>query len=244
MSTRRQCSTDSQAPSPYVTHEHPFFEKPRKEQKRFQRNLVLGALLLITAAGTLLFLVGLLPLVFVVFAIVLSIIAPFLDVPGMVKAGKLRYYSPFLLGEAERNRTVVLHAGTLFDFYFLFPTDMPAGRRKRLVLAGMIDGLIHLIEHYEEARQTDVTIRMTSYILNERNAEKLGLEKRPTDVLQKLILYYNYFNLSASYSLLARRLRFPPVRSVQTFEGSMADLVKRKPYLQRLAQSRQLAAAC
>lgn len=217
-----------------MTLEHPFFAKSPREQKRFQRKLALSALLFLVVAGGLLFLAGLLPLIAVVFAVLLSIIAPFFDVPGMVQAGKLRYDSPFLLAEAERNRTVVLHAGTLFDFYFLFPKEMPAHERKRLVLAGMIEGLIHLIERHEEGGDNGLTVRTTSYILNARNARKLGLEKQPTDALQTVILYYNYFNLTASYSLLNRRLRFPSVRSVQTFEGSMAALIQRKPELERL----------
>lgn len=220
---------------------HPFFEKSRKEQKRFQRNLALVSLLFLVVAGGVLFLIGLLPLIFVVFAIVLSLIAPFFDVPSLVRAGKLRYCSPFLLCEAEKNGKVILHAGTLFDFYFMFPKEMSARDRKRLVLSGMIDGLIHLIEHYEERCNVDLTVRTTSYILNERNAANLGLEKQPTDALQMLILYYNYFNLTASFSLLNRRLRFPPVKSVQTFEGSMAKLIERKPYLEKLRASRGLA---
>jgi len=219
-----------------MTLEHPFFQKSRMEQKRFQRNLALVSMLLLIVAGGALFLVGLLPLIIVVFAILLSIIAPFFDVPGLVRVGKLRYCSPFLLCEAEKNGKVVLHAGTLFDFYIMFTKDMSAQDRKRLVLSGMIDGLSHLIEHYEKSHRTDVTVRVTSYILNERNAAKLGLERRPTDVVQTLILYYNFFNLMASYSLLNRRLRFPSVKSVQTFEGSMAELIKRKPYLEKLRE--------
>src|SRR6056297_4005962 len=103
-----------------MTHQHPFFLKSHAEQKRFQARLVSVSLLFIGAVSALLYLAGLLPLIFLVFALVLSIIAPFLDVPAMVRSGRLRYYSPFLLGEAERNSTLVLHAGTLFDSWFLF----------------------------------------------------------------------------------------------------------------------------
>lgn len=224
-----------------MTHQHPFFLKSRTEQKRFQATLVLASLLFIGAIGALLYLAGLLPLIFLVFALVLSIIAPFLDVPAMVRSGKLRYYSPFLLGEAERNSTLVLHAGTLFDSWFLFRKDMSASERKRLAMGGMIEGMINLIEDHEKADRRDLKVRTTSYILNERSAAKLGLEKRPTDAFQTLILYYNYFNLAASYSLLNRRLAFPPIRSVQTFEGSMAALAERKPFLEKLQNSRRLA---
>ena len=212
---------------------HPFFEKTRQDQKRFQVQLALVALLVLVAAGGLLFLAGLLPLLAVVVAVLLSIIAPFYDVPGMVRAGKLHYYSPFLLGETERNGKVVLHAGTLFDFYFLFPPSMPAPERKRLALTGMIDGLLQLIERHQCSGRTDLRIRLTSYILNERNAKRLGLETQPTDGLRSILLYYNFFNLTASYSLLHRRLRFPRVRSVQTFEGDIAKLVERKLQLEK-----------
>lgn len=224
-----------------MTHKHPFFLKSRKEQKRFQVRLVLASLLFVVVIGALLYLAGLLPLIFLVFALVLSIIAPFLDVPAMVRSGKLRYYSPFLLGEAERKSTLVLHAGTLFDSWFLFRKDMSAGERKRLAMGGMIEGMINLIEDHERADRHDLKVRTTSYILNERSAAKLGLEKRPTDALQTLILYYNYFNLAASYSLLNRRLTLPSIKSVQTFEGSMSEMVERKPFLEKLKNSRRLA---
>lgn len=228
-------------PPAEVTLQHPYFWKSREEQSRFQRNLALVSLLLLGAAGGALFLVGLTPLIFVAFAIILSMIAPFFDVPGLVRAGKLRYCSPFLLCEAARNGKVVLHTGTLFDFHFMFTKDMSARERKRLVLAGMIDGLIDLIEHYEEQGGSELAVRTTSYILNDRNAERLGLEKQPTDTLQALILYYNYFNLAACYSLLHRRLRFPSVRSVETFEGSMARLIEKKTYLLKLRERHRRA---
>ena len=58
---------------------------------------------------------------------------------------------------------------------------------------------------------------------------------------QTLILYYNYFNLAASYSLLNRRLALPSIKSVQTFEGSMAALTEHRPFLEKLRNSRRLA---
>ena len=58
-----------------VTHQHPFFQKSRREQRRFQATLVLVSLLFIGAIGALLYLAGLWPLIFLVFALVLSIIA-------------------------------------------------------------------------------------------------------------------------------------------------------------------------
>ncbi|MDT8322247.1 MAG: hypothetical protein RQ826_17155 [Xanthomonadales bacterium] len=48
-------------------------------------------------------------------------------------------------------------------------------------------------------------------------------------------------NLAASYSLLNRRLAFPSIKSVQTFEGSMAALAERRPFLEKLRNSRRLA---
>ncbi len=221
--------------------QHPYFQKSRAEQKRFQRNLVLGSVLLIVLAGAVLYLVGLLLLIPLVLVLLLSIIAPFIDVPGLVGAGKMRYYSPFLLCEAEKNQKLNLHAGTLFDFYFMFPKAMPAAERKRLAHAGMIEGLLNLISCHENSERPKLKVRTTTYILNQRSARKLGLEKQPTDLLHTLILYYNYFNLMASYSLLNRRLSFPSVRSIQTFEGDMAALIKRKPYLEKIRNSRRLA---
>lgn len=225
-----------------MTFEHPFFRRSDKEQRRFQFKLGLASLIVLLVSGGLLFAVVQLPLLLLVlaveFAVVLSIIAPFFDVPALVRSGKLRYYSPFLLAERERNGTVVLHAGTLFDSWFLFPREMPAGDRKRLALTGIVNGLIQLIDEHEtrenRADRSPSTIRITSYILNERNARRLGLERRPTDAMQKFILYYNYFNLTASFSLLHRHLRFPSIRSVQTFEGRLAELAEQKARLEAL----------
>jgi hypothetical protein len=217
-----------------VKVKHAFFEKSRKAQKGFQRNLALVSLLLSAVAGVLLHLVGLLPLIFFFVSILLSIVAPFFDVPNMIRSGKMHYCSPFLLCEAERNHKIVLHAGTLFDFFFVFPKEMSAGERQRMAQSGIVEGLINLIELHEMLDRPELRVQTTSYILNERSASKLGLEKQPTDASKKLLLYFNYFNLTASYSLLHRRLRFPAVKSVQTFEGSMAMLIERKPYLETL----------
>ncbi|MDT8322248.1 MAG: hypothetical protein RQ826_17160 [Xanthomonadales bacterium] len=66
-----------------------------------------------------------------------------------------------------------------------------ASERKKLAMGGMIEGMINLIDEHERADRRDLKVRTTSYILNERSAAKLGLEKRPTDAFQTLILYYN-----------------------------------------------------
>lgn len=213
---------------------HPFFRLSEQQQNKFVMRAVLVALAVMAATGFVFYLLGLLPLFLLVFAMGISVLAPFVDMPGGIREGKLRYLSPFLIAEKERKGVIVLHAATLFDYYFLFDKTMPVAQRKRAVQQGMLEGLLQLISEYEHKDKEDIEglrIRTTSYIINARTAAKLGMQQQPTDGLQMMILYYNYFNLTASYSVLHRQLKFPSVKSVQTFEGSISEVIKRKPLL-------------
>jgi len=213
---------------------HPFFQLSEQEQNKFVMRAVLFALAVLVATGFVLYLLGLLPFLLLVFAMGISVLAPFVDMPSAIREGKLRYLSPFLIAEKERKGVIVLHAATLFDYYFMFDKAMSVANRKRAVQRGMLEGLLQLISEYEHQDKEDIEglrIRTTSYIINPRTAAKLGMQLQPTDGLQLMILYYNYFNLTASYSMLHKQLTFPSVKSVQTFEGSITDLIEHKPFL-------------
>ena len=213
---------------------HPFFRLTEQQQNKFVMHAVLLALFALAIVGFIFYLLGILPLMLLVFAMGLTLLAPFVDMPGGIREGKLRYLSPFLIAEKERKGVIVVHAATLFDYYFLFDKTMPVAQRKRAVQQGMLEGVLQLISEYEHKDEEDVEglkVRTTSYIINARTAAKLGMQQQPTDGLQLMILYYNYFNLTASYSMLHKQLKFPSVKSVQTFEGSISELIKRKPLL-------------
>ena len=209
-----------------------FFEYSKQEQLRFQSKVGFLSAVVVLLIGLLLFLVNikLLLILPAVLAIVLSIIAPFFDVPSMVKADKLKYYSLFLLAEKERNGTLKVHGGNLFDYYFVFDRSLNAQERKRLVILEYLRGLSSLIKYEND----ELLIEGTSYIINERTVRKIGLNKRPLNGIQYLILSFNYFNLLITASLAGKSLELPDLRKVISFRGKVSDLKKSEPFIQEL----------
>ncbi|MBC9796970.1 hypothetical protein [Sinomicrobium weinanense] len=199
-----------------------FYTKLKKEQLKFQFKLLLFSLLvnsLITCilyftAPALLFLIPF----FVV--ITLSVIAPFFDVPSMVGKGHLRYFSSLFLAEKEKDGVIVIHGGTLFDYYFAIPKNLNGKQRTAFILSEYLKGLLNIIHSEGE----NVVLRGTSYIINERTASKTGLKKVRTDGIQQLILLYNYFNLVASLYLAKNKIIFPRLSRIHTYEGKIGDL--------------------
>jgi hypothetical protein len=214
--------------------EHKFYLKTEKEQKQAQFKLAGVAILLNSVLLLLLFAIGL-PLLYLLFiSITLSIIAPFFDVPSLAKKGQLIYYSPLFLIEKEKNGVLTIHGGTLFDYYYVIDRDLNGAQRTNLIIRGYLDGLLNLIEEYEGKEPNLIKIRGTSYIINERTANKIGLKKVKTNLLQSLILCFNYFNLTSSYSLAKAKLSFPNLRNTHSFEGDLDTLIQQKKYLLRL----------
>ncbi len=166
-------------------------------------------------------------------AITLSVIEPFIDVPSGVKSGGLTYYSAYLIAESPKQNIIPIHGGTLFDFFFSILPASESKARKKQVLLGYIEGLLSLLQRYED-ENIDYQLRATSYIINEKTAKSIGFYKKPTDQLSRAILYYNYFNLACSYSLLQGRPSFLKIKEVQTFESSFKDLFQHKNKLLKL----------
>jgi len=77
----------------------------------------------------------------------------------------------------------------------------------------------------------------TSYIINKRTAEKIGFEIINTDILQRLILTYNYFNILISNSIAKNKLTFPNLNKTETFESNIRQLLERKEYIEKLNKS-------
>ncbi|MBF7074256.1 hypothetical protein ISG33_12690 [Glaciecola sp. MH2013] len=174
------------------------------------------------------------------FAILLLLYAPFVDVPSGIAQGSLRYLSPFLLAEKEKNNLIVLHGASLFDYFFCFDKEMPAEYRKSEVYKGFIRGLLELISEFEKEQlhlsESSLKVKTTSYIINPRSAQKFGLVQVPTDGLQRVILYLNYISLFVSLSLLNKKPSFPNLKRIYSFEAKLADMAKKKDYLQTLLQ--------
>jgi hypothetical protein len=214
--------------------EHKFYLKTEKEQQRIQLKIAGGAILFNLILLLFLFAIGLPLLSFLSISITLSIIAPFFDTPSLAKQGEIIYYSPLFLTEKEKNGVITIHGGTLFDYYYVIDRSLNGTQRTNLIIKGYLDGLLGLIEEYEDKAPDLIKIRGTSYIINERTANKIGLKKVKTNFLQSLILSFNYFNLMSSYSLAKAKLSFPNLRNIHTFEGSLEELMKQKTYLLRL----------
>ncbi|WP_139262946.1 hypothetical protein [Flammeovirga pacifica] len=160
----------------------------------------------------------------------LSIIAPFIDVPSMVKSGKITYHSLFFLAEKENKGVIKVHGGTLFDYYFVFQKNMKGQERTKLVIYEYLKGLKNLIE----SQNQDIIIEGTSYIINERTAKKLGLKKVQTNSSQLIILIFNYFNLAMSISLVKRKLHLPNLSNLNTYQGEVSAIKSKEVFIDKM----------
>ncbi|WP_101022999.1 hypothetical protein [Salegentibacter salinarum] len=168
--------------------------------------------------------------------LILSVLAPFIDTPQGKKQGKLIYHSPLFITEREKNGKIIIHGGTLFDYYYLIDRNWKAKQRIRYILRQYILGLVKLTESYNENEAAEITLEGTSYILNERTAQKLGFTKKRTDILQQIILTYNYLQILLANSLAKNKLSFPAVGKVNTYTASLSTIKRNKNYLKKLAE--------
>lgn len=210
---------------------HAFYDLTVNQQRWFQLKLTGVFILFNLVVGFALYWLGLWLLIPLVAGLSLSVFAPFVDVPGGVKAGSLIYYSPLLIGEKIKNQCLVLHSGSLFDYYFVLDRSHNAQQRRKSVFACYIDGLLNLIEQYEQQQPVDIKIRATSYILNRRTAKKIGLKPTEPDMLKRFILYFNFINLTCALSLLNCKLTWPDMRKISSFEGELDTLIAKKAEL-------------
>lgn len=209
-----------------------FYEMSNSDQKAFQ--IKLGALcLLVILFGGLIFLlidIRLLPVLVFIIAIIISVVAPFLDVPALIKTGRLKYFSLFLLAEKENQGVVKIHGGTLFDYYFVLDKNWSGQERMKCIMSEYLKGLLNLTTHYNP----DIIIRGTSYIINERTARKVGMKKIKTDGFQKIILLFNVFNLMVSIYLSKNKIEFPNLSQINTYQCKIEDILKNKDFIHEL----------
>ena len=220
---------------------HRFYLLTERQQLIFTLKLAGIFILFNLCAGIVLYYCGLAFLSLFVFALSLSVFAPFVDVPSGVKCGSLIYYSPLLIAEKVKNNRISLHSGSLFDYYFTLNFNHSAAERKKQVFSCYVDGLLALIAQYDCSQPTALRLKATSYILNPRTANKLGLTSCPVDPLQRFILYFNVINLTCALSLLKGKLTWPSMTSIYTFEGTLDELIANKAYL--VALKNKLSAA-
>ncbi|MDR9487387.1 hypothetical protein [Salibacter sp.] len=207
---------------------HPFYQKTKKEQRNVQIKVGLLALTIIIIFSVIGFVANLYLLPALLFPIVITIIAPFLDVPVMVEKGKLTYQSLLLLTENGQDGIIKLHGGTLLDYVYVIDSNWNAQQRKQFIIKEFLNGLINLIDEQKEKKDLDIKIKGTSYILNERTAEKLGFKVVKKDFLQQAILIFNYFNLLVTNSIGKGRLSFPVMKQIITIEANISTLLAKE----------------
>lgn len=219
--------------------DHPFYNKSLKEQHRIQLKIgavaiVFNLFILFLSATS-----GIYFMVLMSIAITLSVIASFFDTPSLRKSGRLIYYSPLFLTEKEKKGVIILHGGTLFDYFFVIDRRLNGRQRTRFILKNYLEGMLALIESCENEPGTKF-LKGTSYILNERTAKKLGFRVVKTDQIQLLILMYNYVNLTIASSLAKARLSFPRFSGIKTYEAQMSELIQRREYLATLLKKLEM----
>ncbi|TYC16214.1 hypothetical protein ES677_03315 [Bizionia gelidisalsuginis] len=215
--------------------QHHFYSKSKREQNQIQLKIGSFALLINSLALSVSFFSGFYLVFFLLLAITLSIVAPFFDVPSLKQKGSLVYYSSLLVAEREKKGVVKIHGGSLFDYVFVIDRALNGTQRTNFILQQYLEGLLNLINDFEAKKNTAVKIQGTSYILNERTANRIGLKVIKTDFLQKFILVFNYLPLLISSSFAKGKLSFPNLRKSKSFEGELIELMERKQNIQNLS---------
>ncbi len=220
---------------------HRFYSKPQKEQQKIQLLIALFAVAIILSTVLISWKSGIYFFAIAAFPVVLSLVAPFFDTPSLAKSGDLTYHSALFLSEKPKNRTITIHGGTLFDYVFSINRNDSGKQRTEFIIQQYLEGLLDLIERYNA--EENFKIRGTSYIINERTAERMSFKIVKTDFLQTLILTYNYFNLLAMYSIGRGRLSFPSLTQTKTFETTLAELADRRDLICNLNEKLKRKAA-
>jgi len=214
--------------------DHKYYLKSIKEQNLIQLKIGVFAFFFNLVVLALSIFSGLYFFPFLSIIITLSIIAPFFDIPTLKKKGELIYYSPLFIAEKEKNGIIIAHGGSLFDYVFVIDKKLTGKQRTNFILQKYLEGILNLIDDCEKNHNTSVKIKGTTYILNDRTAHKIGLKIVKTDFIQKLILIYNYVNVLVSNSIAKKKISFPKMTNIKTFESELKVLIERKEFIREL----------
>lgn len=212
---------------------NPFFKKSKNEQRQILAIVASGVVVFNTLVAALCMLLNVYWMLLFSIPISISIVAPFFDVPTMVKRGKLQYLSPFLLAEKGKDNTITLHGATLFDYVFVLDKNMSGNERTKTIIKGFIQGLIQLIQDYDETKRPTI-IKGTSYVLSAKNVNALGFRTVKTSFVQRIVLLYNYLNLMCAISFVKRKITLPKITNIISFEGDLELITKNKDALLHL----------
>lgn len=212
--------------------ENRYFQFWKKQKTKFLFKLISLVLIVLISSILLSYYLSILFLAPVIFWITISIIASFFDMPSMIASGKLSYHSSLLISEEEKDEEIIIHGGTLFDYYFVLDPTATGNQRKNMILREYLNGLLNLIEKYQH--RTNLKITGTTYILNPRTAKKIGFEAMKPKEKQLLILILNYPNLTFTRSFAHRRLSFPNLKAIRTYSCTIQELSKNQEKIQQI----------
>ncbi len=200
---------------------HRYYEKTPRQQRMALLSVVLLIVSPIVVISVISAIIGWYWIIPVIVWLGITFLAPFVDTPGLVKQGKLVYYSPLLLGQPGKH-SIRVHGGTLFDYCFVLTRNDNPAMRSRKVLLAYVQGLKQLIALH--ADEPSMTVIGTSYIINTRTANKVGFKEVPKEGIQVVLLAMNYLVLTASFSMVKGKLTFPKLSQVRTYKATIDDL--------------------
>ncbi len=216
-----------------------FYIKSKKGKLTIQFFLGAGALFITSLSVYIAWILEVYFIIPFILFIILSVIAPFFDVPSMVARGNLKYYALLFLAE-KKNGVLIIHGGTLFDYVFVINRKMSVKPRTHFILRQYLTGLLNLIDECTENEDPQLIIRGTSYIMNRKTISKMGFKIIETDFIERMIILFNYINILLSYSIAKGKLSFPKIISQTiTFEATLEELINKKSYILELNKKLQ-----
>ena len=211
---------------------HRFYSWSQRKQKIFIYLLYLTLGLLMLGVIVLIAIFKVVwPLIILPFFIIT--VASFADAPSGKHSGSLIYYSPFFIVTKVKNGKSILHAGTPFDYFFVFRREDYGMKARKKVLTEFLRGLIRYMDHLPEE---EIVIEGTSYFFNERTAKKLGFDIKPAGIDQVIILGFNFLPLMLTYSFTKGKFGFPDLGKIKKVSISSKKLVLQRNKIELLLE--------
>ncbi len=169
------------------------------------------------------------------FIFVMVPIIQFLITPIFTLLGLYTYYSPMVVSFGSNKRLIDLHNGSSFDYLLEMSGTKPGIIWKKKMLCHYLTALLNIIKQIENGDLSDtITIRGSSYFLNQRSAEKLGFRVNSTSIAEKVNIALNYVDLIWMYSLTNGKLTFPDLTRITTVSITGSDLIERKQRIEEI----------
>lgn len=230
---------DSRHHTPEFAQAHRFFAMSHGEQQQWQRALLiktlllnaflLGISLLLTVTHSVLWVLLPIPCLL----LTALTLASFFDVPSMVRQKKMAYLSPMLLVETTSNDQMVLHGGTLFDYWFVLDAKAPPMARKQAVLTSYLQGLLNLLDDTIDLAP-EHEFEITTYFIAERTATRMGFTSHPPKPLTSLMLVMNWLPLMISQQRVTGTWRMPRLSNMRTMRATLGTVRQSRKNITRL----------